>query len=274
VAQEYAVRGISPPVRPIINVVTALILIAPTLIVLVSSLGGGHQIVFPPRDLTLHWYAQLVSDVPTWHALLNSLHVALVAVAVGVLAGAPAALALPRFSPRWRVAVIVALSLGLSVPIIVAAFSFFGFFAELGILEHLTAVGVAIGIVNLPFMLWPVISAMEDQDPELPAAAATLGADPVEQFLFIRLPLIAPGIVTGAIIVFVLSITDFVISQVLTTVNNQTLPVFIYSGLRTTISPGLGAASALFILIASAVFILVLRVGGGERFLLRRGAAS
>jgi putative spermidine/putrescine transport system permease protein len=71
------------------------------------------------------------------------------------------------------------------------------------------------------------MAALDDIDPELMPAAATLGADPVEQLLFVRLPLLAPGIVTGALIVFVLSITDFVVSQVLTTVDNQTLPVFI-----------------------------------------------
>ena len=78
-----------------------------------------------------------------------------------------------------------------------------------------------------------------------------------------------PGIVTGALIVFVLSITDFVVSQVLTTVDNQTLPVFIYSGLRGAISPSLGAVSALFILVAAAVFVIVLRLGKVERFLFR-----
>ncbi len=262
-----------PRIPTILTVGTALILVGPTLLVLVSSFSEGRQIVFPPRGFTLHWYAEIVRDGPTWHALLNSLHVAVVSVVIVTAVGVPAALALPRFSTRVRIGVIVFLSLGLSVPLIVSAFSFFTVFSDWGVIEHLTAVGVALGVVNLPFMLWPVISVIEDQDPELSAAAATLGADPVEQFLFVRLPLIAPGIVTGAIIVFVLSITDFVISQVLTTIDDQTLPVFIYSGLRTTISPGLGAAAALFIAIATAVFVLVLRVGGAERFLLRRGTS-
>ena len=107
-----------------------------------------------------------------------------------------------------------------------------------------------------------------------PAAAATLGADPVEQFLFVRLPLIAPGIITGSIIVFVLSSTDFVVSEVLTNVNDYTLPVFIYSSLRSTVSPSLGAAAALFILVATGVFLIVLRLGGVERFFLRQGRSS
>ena len=96
-----------------------------------------------------------------------------------------------------------------------------------------------------------------------------MGADPVEQFLFVRLPLLAPGIVTGALVVFVLSITDFVVSQVLTTVDDQTLPVYIYSGLRGAISPALGAVSALFIVVVALAFAAVLRLGKVERFLFR-----
>ena len=263
-------RRFSPPVEAALTACVVVLVVLPTLIVVVASLSKGEQIIFPPYGFTLHWYAQVVSNGPTWHALLNSFHVALVAVLIAVVVGVPAVLSLPHFRARRRVLILLVLSLGLSTPIIVSAFSFFSLFAKIGILSHLTVVGVALGIVNLPFMLWPVLSALEDQDPELPAAAATLGADPIEEFLFVRLPLMASGIVTGAILVFVLSITDFVVSEVLTTVNDQTLPVFIYSGLRGSISPALGAASAFFIGVASAVFIIVLRIGGVERFLMRR----
>jgi putative spermidine/putrescine transport system permease protein len=262
------------PLRMLLTACSVVLLLGPTTIVVVASVSEGRQIVFPPHGFTLDWYGEIVGDGPTWNALLNSFHVAAVAVAVCLLFGVPAALALPTFGAAKRLVVILALSLGLSTPIIVSAFSFFEIFTQTGVYHQLTAVGVAVGIVNLPFMVWPIMSAIEDQDVELPAAAATLGADPVEQFLFVRMPLVTPGIVTGAILVFVLSITDFVVSQVLTTPANQTLPVFIYSGLRTSISPGLGAAAALFIGIATAVFIVVLRLGGVERFLLRRGASS
>jgi putative spermidine/putrescine transport system permease protein len=215
-----------------------------------------------------------VHDGPTWHALLNSFYIAGVSVFVAILVGVPAALALPDLRAYRRAIATIALSLGLFSPIIVSAFAFFDVFLNIGVVNQFTVVGFAVGIITFPFMLCTVISALEDQDPELPAAAATLGADPAEQFIFIQLPLIAPGIVTGAIIVFVLSITDFVISEVLTSVNDYTLPVFIYSSLRSTLSPSLGAAAALFIVIAAVVFIIVLRLGGVERFLLRQGGPS
>ena len=152
------------PVRNLVTAGGVVLLVGPTLVVLIASVSVGRQIVFPPHGFTLDWYGQIVRDGPTWNALLHSFHVALVAVAVGLLFGVPAAFALPKIGIGKRFVVILALSLGLSTPIIVSAFSFFEIFAQLGVYEHLTAVGVAIGIVNLPFMVWPILSAMEDQE--------------------------------------------------------------------------------------------------------------
>jgi len=152
---------------------------------------------------------------------------------------------------------------------IVTAFAYFDLYSRIGLRGSLTAVAVAVAVTSFPFMLWTVLAAIEDTDPNVVPAAATLGADPVEQFLFVRLPLLAPGIVTGALVVFVLSITDFVVSQVLTNIDNQTLPVYVYSGLRGAISPALGAVSAFFIAVVALAFAAVLRLGKVERFLFR-----
>ena len=118
-------------------------------------------------------------------------------------------------------------------------------------------------------MLWAVGSALEGEDGTLPQAAATLGARPLEQFAYVRLPVLMPGIITGALLVFVTSLTDYVISQVLTNVDDVTLPVYIYSSLRTTISPALGAACGIFILLTAVLFAGALKVGNVERFLYR-----
>jgi putative spermidine/putrescine transport system permease protein len=247
-----------------------VLLLVPTAIVLVASLSTGKSIAFPPDGVTLHWYREMLGDHGVWSALRNSLYVALLSVLVNLVCGVPAALALPRVGRHSRLVFTVLLSLGLSSPTIVSAFAFFDVYGQLGLAGNLTGVGVGVAVTCFPFMLWTVMAALDDLDPDLMPAAATLGADPVEQLLFVRLPLLAPGVVTGALIVFVLSITDFVVSQVLTTVDNQTLPVFIYAGLRTAISPALGAASALFIAVAAVAFAIVLRLGKIERFLFQR----
>jgi putative spermidine/putrescine transport system permease protein len=244
-------------------------LLIPTALVLVASLSDGSVLTFPPHGLTTHWYTAILGNDAVWSALGNSLYVAGLSVVLNVLCGVPAALALPTVGRYSAALFTIVLSLGLSSPTIVTAFAYFDVYSQLGVGNNLTAVAVAVAVTSFPFMLWTVRAAQDDLGSDVLPAAATMGADPVEQFLFVRLPLLAPGIITGALVVFVLSITDFVVSQVLTTVDDQTLPVYIYSGLRGAISPDLGAASALFIVVVAIAFAIVLRVGKVERFLFR-----
>lgn len=254
------------------GVVTAFALVpllAPTLLVVLASVSQGQVLTFPPQGFTAGWYTEMFGNDAVWKALGNSLYVAGLSVLINVLCGVPAALALPNVGRYSRTLFTVLLSLGLSSPTIVTAFAYFDLYSRIGVRGSLTAVAVAVAITCFPFMLWTVLAAIEDTDPNVVPAAATLGADPVEQFLFVRLPLLAPGIVTGALVVFVLSITDFVVSQVLVTIDNQTLPVFVYSGLRGAISPALGAVSAFFIAVVALAFAVVLRLGKVERFLFR-----
>ena len=256
-------------ISAVVTVIALIPLLVPTALVVLASLSSGEVLTFPPQGFTLHWYSAMFGDDKVWTALGNSLYVAGVSVAINVVCGVPAALALPNVGRYSRTLFTVLLSLGLSSPTIVTAFAYFDLYGRLGMRGSLTAVAIAVAVTCFPFMLWTVSAAVEDTDPNLLPAAATLGADPVEQFLFVRLPLLAPGIVTGALVVFVLSITDFVVSQVLTSIDDQTLPVFVYAGLRGAISPALGAVSAFFIAVVAVAFAVVLRLGRVERFLFR-----
>jgi putative spermidine/putrescine transport system permease protein len=256
-------------VAAVVTICALIPLLVPTILVLVASLSRGEVLTFPPQGFTTHWYSEMLANGAVWTALGNSLYVAVLSVVINVICGVPAALALPHVGRYSRALFTVVLSLGLSSPTIVSAFAYFDIYSRIGIANNLSAVAIAVAVTSFPFMLWTVLAAIEDLDPNLLPAASTMGADPVEQFLFIRLPLLAPGIVTGALVVFVLSITDFVVSQVLTTVDDQTLPVYLYSGLRGAISPSLGAVSALFIVVVAVAFAIVLRLGKVERFLFR-----
>lgn len=254
-----------PRTTSLLTLIGVVILALPTLIILVASLTTGTNIVFPPRGITLHWYDQLLSDEAIRRGLLHSLYVAGVAVVVDTIAGVLAALALAGPLHRGATFARLFLSLGIMTPVVVSAFAFYAVALDLRLSGNLTMVGIGIAVVVFPFMLWTLSSALADRDPSLVDAAATMGADPVEQFLFVTLPLLRPAIVTGALLVFVLSITDFLVSLVLTNVDSQTLPVVIYSGLRSNVSPLLGAATVVFIAVAGIVCAVVLRFGRLER---------
>ena len=252
------------------TVATVLYLGLPTLIIIVASFSAGRQIAFPPNGLTFDWYGEMLGNSTVWETLKNSLYVGLVSVVVDIAVAVPAMLAVHRRRIRGGTYLTAYLSIGLATPFIVSAIGFLIVFTELHVLRHLTAVAVAIAIVNLPFMLWAVASSILDLGTDLEKAAATLGAEEIQQFLLVTLPGLAPGVITGGLMVFVLGLTEFVVSAILVNLNNLTLPVFVYSGIRTTVSPFLAAVAVLFIFVASCVLLLVVRFGRIEQFLYRR----
>jgi putative spermidine/putrescine transport system permease protein len=258
------------PVMWGITAATVLYLTLPTLIIIASSFSAGEQIAFPPKGFTLDWYTDMLKSGTVWDTLRNSLYVGLVSVVVTVVVAVPAMLAVHRRRVRGGTYVTAYLSIGLATPFIVSAIAFLIVLTELGVLRHLTAVAIAIAIVNLPFMLWAVASSILDHGTDLENAAATLGAEEVQQFLFVTVPAVAPGVITGGLMVFVLGMTEFVVSAILVNLNNLTLPVFVYSGIRTTVSPFLAAVAVLFIAVAACVLSLVIRFGRIEQFLYRR----
>lgn len=252
------------------TVALVLYLTLPTLVVVIASLTTGRQIAFPPQGIGLGAYEQLLEQENFLRALGNSLYLATATTVIVTAVSVPAALALYRHRVRGATGYASFMSIGLMTPLIVSSIALLIVFLEFGVLSHLTSVAAALAIVLLPFMLWAVGTSVSDLDPELEAAAATMGAEGLEQFLFVTLPRLAPGIFTGALLTWMLALADFLPSVVLTNLNNITLPVLVYSGLRTGTSPTLAAAAVVFIAIAVVVIAVVLRIGRIEQFLYRR----
>jgi putative spermidine/putrescine transport system permease protein len=256
----------------IVRVVTGacvILLTVPTVIAVMTSFTPGQNIVFPPAGFTLDWYRQLGSQGEIWRTLLNSLYVGIESVVLALAFGVPAMLGLHRYRVRAKLLLNVFLALGFSTPLIVSGVAFLLVFTELRVLVHLTSVGVAITIVNLPFMLWAVSASIAGQNPELEDAAATLGAEDVQRFLFVTLPSLAPGILTGSLLIFVFGITEFLVSLMLVNTNDLTLPVYLFGSIRASVSPLLAAVAVLYIVVAAFAFALVFRIGRLEQFLHR-----
>jgi putative spermidine/putrescine transport system permease protein len=246
-----------------------LFLTVPTILVISSSFSAAETITFPPRGATFHWYKDLVTDDAIYGPIVRSLIVGVECVLAGLLLGVPAALGVHRFSARGRSIMSGFLALGFTTPVIVSALALLLFLTKIHISTHLLAIGLCVAIVNLPFMIWTVSSALVAHNPELEEAAATLGAEEVQCFLFVTLPSIASGIISGVFLMFVFGITDFLMSFLLTDVSNATLPVYMFSSLRQTLSPVLAVVGALYIAIAAVMCVFAVRIGNIEKFLYR-----
>ena len=102
-------------------------------------------------------------------------------------------------------------------------------------------------MINLPFMIWAVTASAASLDPDLELAAANCGAPPLSTFLAVTVPAVTPGIITGALLMFILALNEFLVSLLLVDARIVTLPVQIYNSIRSIITPDLAAISVVFI---------------------------
>lgn len=247
----------------VVLAITAL----PTLVVLILSFSGDASLAFPPSSFSLEPYGIVLGPGVYQDALIRSLQVGLIATVISLAVGVPAALALYKHRVRLAPAITAYLSLGFATPLVVSGFAFMLLAYRLGQFGELWTIAVALTVVNFPFLLFTLSSAVLAVEPSYEEAASTLGADRTQVFLFVTFPLLLAGVLTGALLVFVLSITEFIVSLILSTTSSATLPVVIFGGLRGALAPQLAAAAGVYVIIALLVILAMSRVRSVERFL-------
>lgn len=204
------------------------------------------------HGFTLKWYGLLFQDEALGLAIKNSLIVAVIAVAVSTIMGTMAAIALSQGKFQGKSFVEGLLIVPIIVPEIALAVSVLVLFLALGLPLGLTSIIVSHIIFCLSYVTLLVMARIEDLNPQLLEAALDLGASEWTVYRRIVLPLIAPGIISGALLAFVLSFDDFIITQFTAGVGATTLPLRIYSMVKFGVSPEINALSTLM-LIATAI---------------------
>ncbi len=232
-----------------------LFLYIPILVVVMFSFNSGDQIAVW-EGFSLNWYAKMFKNRDVWHACKNSLIIAGVATFISTVIGTAAALAIEKYRFRIRTAMTRVLYLPLIIPDIVLAIALLTFYVQVKFPRGLTSVILAHVVFNIAYVTIVVRARLEGYDDTIEEAALDLGANRWHTFWRITFPLIAPGIIGGALLAFTLSIDDFVITFFTAGVGSTTLSVYIYSSLKFGITPELNAISTM-LLVNSIVFILL-----------------
>ena len=232
-----------------------LFLYVPILAVVVFSFNSGEQISVW-KGFTFSWYTKLFEDAALWRACRNSLIVAGVATVIATSIGTTTALAMERYRFRFRTALMRCLYLPIIIPDIVLAIALLIFYVQTTIPVGLISVIIAHCVFNIAYVTIVVRARLQGYDNTLEEAARDLGANEWQTFWRITFPLIAPGIIGGALLAFTLSIDDFVITFFTAGVGYTTLSVHIYSLLKFGITPKINAISTM-LLANSIVFILL-----------------
>jgi spermidine/putrescine transport system permease protein len=202
---------------------------------------------------TLDWYRRLLADGPLLASVRNSLAVAGATTAVATVLGTLAALALGRYEIRGRWATEGLLMLPVVVPEIVLGAALVAFFGVARMRLSLSTVMIAHVVFSVSYVAIVVRARLAGLDPALEEAARDLGAGPFETFRRVTLPLLAPGIVASALLVFTLSIDDYVVTSFVAGVGATTLPLHIYSMLKVGVTPEINAVSTLLLAVTVAL---------------------
>lgn len=247
--------------------IALVMLSAPTLVVLGASFTAGNMITFPPEGLSLKWYAAIAGATDLRDAFLRSVIVAAICTAISIPTGTLAGIALAKYRVRFVAGVQVYLLLPFTIPLIGSGIGLMLIFGKWGLLGQLWPVGVACAVINLPFMIWAVTASAASLDPDLELAAANCGAPPLSTFLAVTIPAVTPGIITGALLMFILALNEFLVSLLLVDARIVTLPVQIYNSIRSIITPDLAAISVVFIAVAAIAIALLDWLVGLDIFL-------
>lgn len=232
-------------------------LVAPILVIVPLSFNAGTFFTYPLAGVSLQWYREFLTGVQWQRAVENSLIVAVGATAVATSLGTLAALGLHRVRLPFRQAIVAVLLSPMVVPVIITAVGMFYFYARIGIANTLSGLIVAHAALGIPFVFVTVGAVLSTLDDNLVRAAASLGAGPVRVFRAVVLPLILPGVVSGALFAFVTSWDDVVVAIFLAGPRQHTLPRQMWSGIREFISPTLLAVATLLIVLSISLMLVV-----------------
>ena len=220
-----------------------------------------------PFEFTTRWYSDLASNDRLIEASVNSVLLALANTAVATALGTMAALAFARYRFRGRTLLQLLLFPPITIPWLIIGTSMLVLFFWTGIGRGLHAMLLGHVALSLPYVVIVVGARLASFGPELEEAAASLGASPVQSFLRVSLPVMAPGMVAAALFAFAISFDQFVISYFLAPPGVSVLPVEIFSAIRKGFTPEVNAISTIVIVISMTVLLGFARLWkfGGER---------
>lgn len=206
-----------------------------------------EMLALDPEGFSLKHYLDFFTN-PDWQlATRNSLTIAPMATLISVSLGTLAAIGLSQSHVPFKRAIMAVLISPMIVPLIISAAGMYFFFSAIGLQGTYWGVVLSHAILGIPFVIITVTATLVGFDRSLSRAAASMGAGPVRTFFKVQLPLILPGVISGALFAFITSFDEVVVVIFVGSAAQKTLPWQMFIGLREQISPTILAVATLMV---------------------------
>lgn len=239
-----------------------LFLIAPILVIIPLSFNAEpyftyteKMLALDPEGYSLRWYEALLGSAEWRRAIGNSFIFAIFSAVIATALGTLAALGLNRKELRYKGLIMAALISPMVVPLIITGAALFSVFARIGLSNTYLGVVLSHVVLGTPFVVITVTASLAGFDQSLIRAAQSLGANQTTTFFKVILPLLLPGVISGALFAFITSLDEVVIVYFMTGAELQPMTVRMFSGLREEINPTIMALATILILVSVVLLV-------------------
>ncbi|MFP5511762.1 MAG: ABC transporter permease [Alphaproteobacteria bacterium] len=238
----------------IVTVISATLvlffLMAPILAIVPLSFSSSTYLTYPLPGLSLRWYEDFLGSARWMNALKNSVIIGVASAMLSMVLGTLASLGLAQWKSKWKPLVLAVVLSPMVVPVVITAVGVYFFFAPLGLTGNYLGLILVHTALATPFVVITVSATLQSFDMTLARAAASLGAPPLLTFRKVILPLILPGLASGALFAFATSFDEVVTVLFLAGPEQRTLPREMFSGIRENISPTITAVAVVLTVIS------------------------
>ena len=234
-----------------------LFLVAPILTIVPLSFSSGSFFYYPLPGLSLRWYQDFFTSSFWLSPLQNSLIIGISATVLATVLGTMAALGIWRARFPAQALVLAMLISPMVVPVVIIAVGVYFAFAPLGLTDGYLGLILAHATLGVPFVVITVLATLSAFDRTLLRAAESLGASQLATFRRVMLPLILPGVASGAVFAFAASFDEVVVVLLMAGPAQRTLPRQMFAGINDNISLTIAAAATMLIAISLALMIAV-----------------
>lgn len=240
-------------------------LLLPILVIIPLSFSSSTFLSYPMPGWSLRWYENLFTSDEWIRATRNSFIVAPLATLLATVLGTLAAVGLARVQFFGKGVLMSLLIAHMVVPVVVVGVSTYLFFVQIGLADTYLGLVLVHAALGAPFVLTTVLATLQSFNHNLVRASLGLGAPPLTTFFRVTLPIIAPGVISGALFAFATSFDEVVVTLFIAGPSQVTLPRQMFTGIRENISPTIAAVATLLIIFTTLLMLALEWIRGRRR---------
>lgn len=233
-----------------------IIIIAPALVIIPQSFTALNYFIYPIKALSLKWYDKFFANEQWLTSLEHSLFIAICVAIFATILGTLAALAVNKLNFKGKNIFLNLMLTPMIVPVVITGVALYASFAKVGLNNTHLGLIMAHSLLAIPMVFLTMSSALARFDSNLELAAMSMGSGPIGAFFKVTLPCVRGSIITSALLSFVTSLDEVVVTIFVSGANTKTLPMMMWENLRATIDPTIAVAATFLIILTLGMYII------------------